>query len=188
MTQGNESAGTSGMTVMLELETERLRIRPFVPGDWAAGHAYTSGPGARAFLPDWPVTVEETQAFVRENLGENARMHGLAMTADDRLIGHMAFHPWFGPSTYEVGWAVDPAHQGSGYATEAARALLAHGFEQLGLHRIIATCQPQNVASVRVMEKLGLRREAQFRKCMLAPDGSWWDEYFYAVLDEEWFG
>jgi RimJ/RimL family protein N-acetyltransferase len=90
------------------------------------------------------------------------------------------------PRTHEIGWAVDPGHQGRGYATEAANALLAHGFEDLGLHRIIATCQPQNAASVRVMEKLGLRREAHFRQCMLAPDGTWWDEYFYALLDDEW--
>jgi len=57
----------------------------------------------------------------------------------------------------------------------------------LHLHRIIATCQPQNVASWRVMEKLGMRREAHFRKCLRRPENQWWDEYFYALLDEEWF-
>lgn len=79
-----------------------------------------------------------------------------------------------------------PAHQGRGYATEAALALLAHAFGTLGLHRIVATCQPQNTPSVRVMEKLGLRREAHFRKCMRAPGGGWWDEYLYALLEEDW--
>lgn len=90
------------------------------------------------------------------------------------------------PSTYEIGWVVAPAHQGRGYATEAALALLAHGFGTVGVHRIVATCQPQNTASVRVIQKLGLRREAHFRKCVLAPDGTWWDEYLFAMLEEEW--
>jgi ribosomal-protein-alanine N-acetyltransferase len=172
--------------VAIELETARLRIRPFAPGDWEAVHAYTSQPQVRAYVPEWPETPEQARAFVRENLDEDARVHALVLRDGDQLIGHMAFHPWFGSRTYEVGWAVDPAHQGHGYATEAAHALIGHGFETLGLHRIVATCQPQNVASVRVMEKLGLRREAHFRQCMLAPDGTWWDEYFFAILEEEW--
>jgi [ribosomal protein S5]-alanine N-acetyltransferase len=66
-------------------------------------------------------------------------------------------------------------------------ALLQYGFETLHLHRIIATCQPENVASCRVVEKLGMRREAHFRKCVRRPDNGWWDEYFYALLEGEWF-
>jgi ribosomal-protein-alanine N-acetyltransferase len=172
--------------VAIELETARLRIRPFVPEDWEAVHAYMSQPEVHAYLPEWPVTPEQAQAFVRVHPVEGARVHALVLRPDDQVIGHMAFHPWFGSRTFEIGWAVDPAHQGRGYATEAGLGLLAHGFEVLGLHRIVATCQPQNVASVRVMEKLGMRREAHFRECMLAPDGTWWDEYFFALLEEEW--
>jgi RimJ/RimL family protein N-acetyltransferase len=170
--------------VPIELETDRLRIRPFATDDWHAVSAYT--PRVRTYVPEWPATDRQAQSFVRENCGEDARMHALVLRGGELLIGHMAFHPWFAPQTHEIGWAVAPAHQGRGYATEAALALLAHGFETLGLHRIVATCQPQNAASVRVMEKLGLRREAHFRKCILAPDGTWWDEYFYALLEEEW--
>jgi len=76
--------------------------------------------------------------------------------------------------------------RGAAYATEAAGAVLGYAFETLGLHRVIATCDPANTASVRVMEKLGTRREAHFRKCELLPDGTWADEYFYALLDEDW--
>ncbi len=77
-------------------------------------------------------------------------------------------------------------HHGQGYATEAARALLGYGFEELDLHRIIATCQPENPASYRVMEKLGMRREGHFRQCIDRGQGVWWDEYFYALLKDEW--
>ena len=76
--------------------------------------------------------------------------------------------------------------RGRGYATDAARAILRYGFETLGLHRVIANCQPENVASWRVMEKLGMRREAHFRQCIHRDDGTWWDEYSYAILEEDW--
>jgi ribosomal-protein-alanine N-acetyltransferase len=115
------------------------------------------------------------------------RVLALTPPAGDDLIGHMYFHPWFGPRTHEIGWVVAPPHQRLGYATEAARALLRHAFETLHLHRVIATCETDNLASVGVMEKLGMRREAHFRQCYLRDDGSWSDEFFYALLAEEWF-
>lgn len=167
------------------LETARLRIRPLEPDDWRPLHAYLSDPSVRFFVPEWPETEEQTKEFVRGNV-ENPRQFAVVLRDDGRLIGHVGFWKWFGQQTYEIGWAIAPAHQGSGYATEAARATLAHGFETLGLHRVIATCNPENAASVRVMEKLGMRREAHFRKAFQAPGGEWWDEYFYALLEEEW--
>ena len=100
----------------------------------------------------------------------------------------MDFHPWFVGATHEIGWAIGRPHQRQGYATEAARALIAHAFETLRCHRVIATCQPENVASWRVMDKLGMRREAHFCQCLLREGGEWWDEYFYALLAEEYFG
>ena len=64
------------------------------------------------------------------------------------------------------------------------RAVLAFGFKKMKLHRIIATCQPENMASHRVMEKIGMRREGFLK--MHPHDNEWWDEYYYAVLEEEW--
>jgi RimJ/RimL family protein N-acetyltransferase len=64
---------------------------------------------------------------------------------------------------------------------------LRYGFESLQVHRLIATCQPQNRPSWRVMEKLGMQREGHFRKCIPRDETTWWDEYFYAILEEDWF-
>lgn len=95
------------------------------------------------------------------------------------LIGHIVFHKYFGEHTYEIGWVFNQKYHSKGYASEAARAILKYGFEEMNLHRIIATCQPQNKPSYRVMEKIGMRREGYFKN-------EWWDEYYYAILEEEW--
>jgi RimJ/RimL family protein N-acetyltransferase len=169
------------------IETQRLRIRSFQPDDWQAVYDYTSDPAVMMYIPEGPFTPEQAKAFVAENMGEQARAFAVVLKTDDTLVGHMVFHPWFALGPYEIGWVFNRAYHGHGYATEAAMALLRYGFETLHLHRIIATAQPENVASCRVMEKLGMRREAHFRKCIMRPDDRWWDEYFYALLEEEWF-
>ena len=169
------------------LETGHLRIRRFVADDWPAVFAYTSDAETMTYIPEGRQTEEQARAFVAENAGADGRALALVLRADNRLIGHMVFHPWFAPRTHEIGWVLHMGYHGRGYATEAALALLGCGFATLGLHRIIATCQPENVASWRVMEKLGMRREAHFRKCFQRDEATWWDEYFYAMLEEEWF-
>jgi RimJ/RimL family protein N-acetyltransferase len=168
--------------------TDRLRIRAFVPEDWRAVHAYAADPATMTYVPPGALTEELTRAFVTENAGEEPRALALTLKADDRPIGHLVFHPWFADRTHEIGWVLHERFRGKGYTTEGARALLRYAFETLGLHRVIATCQPENVASWRVMENLGMRREGHFRQCIHRDDGSWWDEYFYATLAEEWIG
>lgn len=85
----------------------------------------------------------------------------------------------------EVGWVFHPDHQGKGYATEAAAEMLRLGFEELYLHRIYARCDARNTASVRVMERLGMRREAHFVENEFFK-GEWADELVYAILASEW--
>ena len=138
------------------------------------------------FIPEGPFSADQAREFVEKQAGLESENLAVVLKDEQRLIGHMNFHPWFAPSTYEIGWVFHPAYQGRGYATEAAQALLRYGFETLRFHRIVATCQPENPASFRVMEKLGMRREGHFRECILCPDGTWWDEYFYALLADEW--
>ena len=85
----------------------------------------------------------------------------------------------------ELGFVIHPDHQRRGYATEASRAVLRMGFEELGLHRIIARADPRNAGSVGVMERLGMRREAHFVRNELIK-GEWSDQVLYAILEDEW--
>ena len=148
------------------IETERLRIRHFTPDDWQAVHAYTSNASVMTYVPEGAMTEEQTKQFIAGTMTEGARTYAVDLRAEDRLIGHVGFHPWFAPRIYEIGWVVHPRYQGQGYATEAAAALLRYGFESLSVHRVIATCQSENAPSWRVMEKLGMQREGHLRKCI----------------------
>jgi len=85
----------------------------------------------------------------------------------------------------EMWYLLRPESWGKGIATEAARRLLAFGFGELGLHRIWATCLPENPASARVLEKNGMRNEG-FLEENLKIHGVWKSSYLYAILFEEW--
>jgi [ribosomal protein S5]-alanine N-acetyltransferase len=170
------------------LETERLTLRRFASADGAAVHRYMGDSEVTRWLPEGQLDEAGAQAFADKNAGRRRTAIAVVERASGELVGHVDFHPWFVPATQEIGWAIGRPHQRLGYATEAARALLTQAFETLRCHRVVATCQPENAASWQVMDKLGMRREAHFRQCLARGAGEWWDEYFYALLAEEYFG
>ena len=156
--------------------TPRLIIRAITPADGPAIHTYMSDPDVTHWLPEGLLSRAEAQAFAEENTGESSEALALIDRASEEFIGHMVFHPWAGTHTYEIGWVIAQPFQQRGYATEAARSLLAYAFETLKCHRVIATCQPENIPSWKLMEALGMRREGLYLQCIdKGPDG-WWDE------------
>ena len=168
------------------IETGRLFLRRIVPGDWQSIYAYMSDPKVTAWLPEGTLDEEGAKAFAARHAGEEAQALAVLERQTGGMLGHMVFHPYAGTHTYEVGWIFARSAQGQGYATEAAQALLTHAFETLGCHRVIATCQPENTPSWRVMEKIGMRREGLLRQCIYRGPGLWWDEYIYAILAAEY--
>ncbi|WP_044640101.1 GNAT family N-acetyltransferase [Risungbinella massiliensis] len=169
----------------MNIKTTRLVIRKFEFEDWQDVYEYTSNINVMKYIPEGVFTEEDAKKFVNDNIGENAEKFPVVLKDEKMVIGHIAFFKYFGEHTYEIGWVFNPKYYNKGYASEAAKAILEFGFTKMKLHRIIATCQPENVASYRVMEKIGMRREGYFKKCI--PYGKeWWDEYYYAILEEEW--
>ncbi|WP_339248357.1 GNAT family protein [Bacillus sp. FSL R5-0523] len=169
----------------MHITTKRLLIREFEFKDWQAVYEYTSDSNVMKYIPEGVFTEEDAKALVSKNKGDNAEKFPVILIEEDFVIGHIVFYKYFGEHTYEIGWVFNPNYQNKGYASEAAQAILEYGFKEMNLHRIIATCQPENIPSYRVMEKIGMRREGFFKKCI--PKGNeWWDEYYYAILEEEW--
>ena len=174
------------------LNTERLVLREFAPGDWEALHAIESRPEVARYQSFEPRTADESRAYVLgtiQSAAEDPRMtYDLAviLAAEDRLIGRCGLgigedEPWEAVLWYTL----HTNEWGRGYTTEAARAMVDFGFLSLGLHRIWADCDPANVASWRVLEKLGMRREGHLRENTWVK-GEWVDSLIYAVLDREW--
>ncbi|HAF11330.1 MAG TPA: GNAT family N-acetyltransferase [Chloroflexi bacterium] len=149
----------------MRLETPRLVIRSFEPGDDEALLRVFSDPEVRRFLPPAPEpTLERMRAGVQRRM-DTERDRGYALWAVQRkdtgtLIGNCALMPVEGTGP-EVEIAYHYAHEAwnRGYGTAAAVACLAHGLGSIGLERIIAICFPENVGSWRVMEKAGMRYE-----------------------------
>jgi RimJ/RimL family protein N-acetyltransferase len=177
----------------LPIETERLILRPFNRGDVDAVFAYRQREDVARFLFDNPMTretcAEAVQARIRQvSLVEEDDRITLAVERRQSgdLIGEITLI-WRSVADRqgEVGYILNPDFHGRGYATEAVRALVGMGFAELDLHRIYARCNTLNAASYRLMERLGMRREAHFREHKLVK-GSWDDEYIYAVLAREW--
>ncbi|HEX2952610.1 MAG TPA: GNAT family protein [Bacillota bacterium] len=85
----------------------------------------------------------------------------------------------------EIGYFLLPPHWGRGYAAETARTIIKAGFESLNLHRITARCNANNRRSERIMQKVGMIKEGEFRKARFK-DGRWDNELHYSILVEEW--
>jgi ribosomal-protein-alanine N-acetyltransferase len=178
--------------VAVTLTTDRLVLREFREDDWRAVHEYGSDPEVVRHMPWGPNTVDDTRAFIGRALAyqsEDPRMtYELAVTESTggRLIGGCGLHAInLAHRSAFMGYCFHRDAWGHGYATEAARALLALGFGDLGLHRIAATCDTRNEASARVLEKTGMKREALFREDTWLR-GEWRDSYLYAILEGEW--
>jgi len=163
-----------------------------VKDDWRAVLAYQSEAQYLKYSPWTHRTAEEVQDFVRGFIdwqGERPRTkYQLAITlrVEERLIGNCGIRIETTDSRQaNIGYEIAPGCWGEGYATEAARAMVAFGFGRLWLHRIWARCVAENVASYRVLEKGGMRREGYLReqKCM---KGQWHDTLVYGILDHEW--
>ncbi len=175
------------------IETERLRLRPFSRGDVDAVFAYRQRADVARYLFDGPMTHESVTEVVQQRIGQ----HELAgegdkiflaveLMAPQQVIGEVSLILRDGPSRQaEIGYIFHPDFHGRGYASEAGRGLLRMGFEGAGMHRIYARCATGNAASWRVMERLGMRREAHFREHAFVK-GAWDEEFVYAVLEDEW--
>ena len=177
------------------VRTQRLTLRPATFADLPAMGAYRRIPEVSAWLPTAPRTVEDHVTHISAKPERLEKT--LVVELDGVVIGDLflSVEDAWGQvevaenarnTQAEIGWCLDPAHQGRGYAQEAVAALIRVCFEDLGLRRVVANSFADNTASWRLMERLGMRRETYNVRESLHRTGEWLDGVGYALLAEEW--
>jgi ribosomal-protein-alanine N-acetyltransferase len=157
---------------MFTLHTARLHLSPLADSDLDALHALWNLPLVRRFLwDDQPITHEDVAAIIQRSLALNAAegtglwairwREDAADVPSPALVGCVGYWYFHEPPQLELNYSLDPACWGFGVATEAATALIAYGFEALQLTEVRASTDAANVASIRVLERLGLRYDHQ---------------------------
>jgi RimJ/RimL family protein N-acetyltransferase len=175
----------------VELVGERVVLRELREEDWQAVHRYASDPEVCRFMMWGPNTEEESKAHVRRALETSQlrprRTFNLAVSLKDSgevvgccaLVISEAEH-----REGHIGYSLTRVYWGRGYASEAAKLLVKFGFEALGLHRIFATCDPENRASARVLEKAGMQLEGCMRSHVFVK-GRWRNSLLFAILEQD---
>lgn len=152
----------------MRIETPRLVMRPWVDTDRPAFERMVADSDmmrhltrGRAWRPDEVDEFLERQA--RQLATHGCCMGAMESRATGETVGVAGIQPLDTPGDFELGWWVWKDHWGAGFATEAARALVVHARDVMGLTRICAVIDPPNSASIRVAEKLGMRFEREAR-------------------------
>lgn len=176
----------------MQLITERLILREFEEQDWRPILAYQSDPLYMRYTPWTRRTEEDVRRFIhmfmhwRDEQPRRKFQLAIVLRSNGKLIGNCGIRGSSQRSwEAEIGYELDNHYWGQNYTTEAAKALLKFGFNELQLHRVWAYCIADNVASARVMEKAGMRFEGRLYENEWMKE-RWWDTLLYAVLDREW--
>ncbi len=176
------------------VRTERLLLRPMTPADFARLYEIRAMPEVTHWLTGRPTSYDD---YV-ERYGTPERLAStLVVELDGTVIGDLFVGiatPYAQVEVREqardteaaIGWLLDPAYVGRGYATEAAAEVLRICFDGLGLRRVVAGAFADNDASLRVMARIGMRVEGRSRRGSLHRDLGWVDGVEAAVLAEDW--
>lgn len=174
----------------ISINTENLLIRNHVESDWKDLHAYLSLEEIYTFEPGVPISMDESKTMIAERCKSNDFI-AVVHKKTGRMIGHLYFHHAQPDQfmTWELGYIFNPEFQNQGYCTEAAAALLQYAFKELKAHKVVSFCNPQNAASWKVLEKIGMEQEGFFKKkAFFRKDEKgnplWHDCYAYGILSD----
>jgi RimJ/RimL family protein N-acetyltransferase len=176
----------------MELDTPRLRLDALRPDDAVALFAYRADPVVSRFQGWCPASVADASGFIERQAGASLDVpdgwfqRAIRLRDSGELIGDLGIHlPTEAEGSIEFGISIVPARQGQGHATEALRAVFGVVFGQLGRHRVHASVDPRNLASMAMLRSLGMRQEAHHRESLWL-QGEWVDDVVFALLAREW--
>lgn len=177
--------------LVLPHATARLSLRGYRVDDVDDSLAYYARPAVVAYVPWGPWTRAEAERRVvervtRTQLDAPGSVLSLVVEHEGRLIGDVVLWPADeSMSRGEMGWAFNPDAGGKGYATEAVHALMRIALETYGMHRVLAHVDPRNHSSLRLCERVGMRREGHLRRNAFIK-GEWVDSVVFGALAAEW--
>jgi [ribosomal protein S5]-alanine N-acetyltransferase len=173
------------------IETSRLLIRHFEEQDFVDLYEFLSNPAIYRFEPGEPVNLEKAGELAYKR-SQNNDFWAVILRSANKLVGQLYFVQTDPKElmTWELGYIINPVFHNQGYASEASEALIRYGFEHFNIHRVMAHCNPENAASWRVLEKIGMKKEGFFRKNIFFRTDSnglpiWTDTFEYAILKED---
>lgn len=176
------------------METERLILRKFKESDVDTFFNYRTNPKVVMYQSEGWVNYKHEQAveFVKKQMnfepGIRDTWFQIAIELKDtgNLIGDIAIHTLPEDiNQVEIGFSLNPIYQNKGFGIEAVKRLIEYIFNVLNMHRVIAITDARNKPSVKLLEKVGFRKEGHFIKNAWYK-GEYTDEYFFALLKEEW--
>ena len=175
-----------------EILTQRLRLSQLIASDAPAMYEYRSDPEVCQYQSFEPGTLEDVEVFIsglESNTFDTAStwfQFAIRLRESDQLIGDFGTHFIADdPRQVEIGFTVSPAYQGQGYGTEAVIGVLDYLLGPLQKHRVFASVDPRNAASIALLKRAGLRQEAHFIKSLWFK-GGWTDDMVFGVLESEW--
>ena len=147
------------------IETQRLILRDYVKSDWERVHLYASIPEFSQYDFWGPNTEADTKNFIADAINKSKKVpryeyeFAIILKSTNLLIGGCGIRrEWESSAVANLGYAVNPEFQSMGFATEVSKKLISFGFDELNLKVIYATCDTNNIASYKVMEKVGMRK------------------------------
>jgi len=173
------------------LSTERLAIRLLDEGDATEFLRYRNLPEVYRYQAWLPGSMDEVRAFCLRNSTEEPfrpsiyTQFAISRKEGDLLIGDIGVILSADGAQAEIGFTPSPGFTRMGYATEAVSAVLGYLFEEVGLHRVHASVDPDNTSSIRLLERLGFRLEGHLIKSYRMR-GGWYDDCIFGMLEEEW--
>lgn len=177
---------------MIKLSSNKILLRSFTLNDWESVHEYASKYGVSIYQTWGPNSPEQTKAFVKEIITASEELprkrfaFAVVLKENSKMIGtgELNIRSQLNKNG-EISYIINPNYQGQGIGTEVALLLLEFGFLELNLHRIFGTCHPKNIASGKILKKIGMKFEGRLRENMLIRDG-WRDSDLYSILENEW--
>jgi len=174
----------------MKLVTTQLELREFSEADLDALIAYSNPEPMRCYEKGTPdrESAQRLLERIMQRANETPRTHyylAITVPPNDKVIGHISLSSQNSEiREWEIGWAVRHEDWGKGYATEAARRMIEYAFHQLNAHRVVAFCHAENTASIKVMQKIGMKQEGLLRQTRWFND-CWADEFVYAILESD---